>query len=474
MDPMYLLTAAILTLIFSIPFIRRAHFYKDGQSIDLFSPERLSALHLFALTVPFLIAASVREEFVVSELLYRHVDSERVSVTALRFGCLQALGFVCLLAGVYCGIGRRVASRIAPIATSDSSMRCMLLAATMLALGSAAYSLFLSRVGGLLHLVSHLDFRTSFYAGNGYIMQLFILSFSLMTLSYVYSRRTIKHPFWWLGAALVCTLSLVAFTTTGSRSWAVHLMAYTLLVWHYGVKRFRLSVVNLTLGLAVLVIYVVFIPLVRGTGGTAVFYNVGDVVEGILGNVSRAAAGNEYVNIQMLIISHFHPGNLWWGASYIDLIQGPIPSSFLPDKPPIDEGMYIWSIAKGMDVHPPMPQTQLLPSAWPPGTFGTLYVNFWMPGVAIGYFLLGVVLETSYCYMRKSAYSLLSIILYGYLTLRLQLSNLGLMFTVVSTVFMGTMCLLFFGMGRKEGLRIKKPFGSDLWASGPMGDQRLA
>ncbi|MGQ7112601.1 hypothetical protein ACUOFC_34980, partial [Escherichia sp. TWPC-MK] len=65
--------------------------------------------------------------------------------------------------------------------------------------------------------------------------------------------------------------------------------------------------------------------------------------------------------------------NVWLGKSYLDLFKAPLPRSIYPEKPPVDDGMYIRTIAEGYNVTPSRPVQELYASSWPPETLGSMY-----------------------------------------------------------------------------------------------------
>ena len=131
-----------------------------------------------------------------------------------------------------------------------------------------------------------------------------------------------------------------------------------------------------------------------------------------------------YVDTYVFIVNHFDTTNLWLGRSYLDLVVAPIPSTMYPDKPPVDDGVYIRSLEHGMTVAPGMPYRLLFQSSTPPETLGLSYLNFWWPGVIIGMYLLGTVYKAAYAYMARSSYSLHSIYVYASIMLGFQFTNL--------------------------------------------------
>lgn len=79
---------------------------------------------------------------------------------------------------------------------------------------------------------------------------------------------------------------------------------------------------------------------------------------------------------------------LWYGSSFRDLFTGIIPSSIYPNKPPLEEGVYIYNIINGVYVKPSVPASSLYMSAWPIDTIGVMYVNFHYIGCIFGAYIV--------------------------------------------------------------------------------------
>jgi hypothetical protein len=147
----------------------------------------------------------------------------------------------------------------------------------------------------------------------------------------------------------------------------------------------------------------------------------------------------------MLIVQYFTPERLWLGASYVDLLAAPIPRTLLPDKPPVDEGVYLYAITHGNIVRPSMPARQLPVTAWPMGNW-VMYMNFGLPGFVAVMFLNGAVVAAAYRYMQLGGYTPPSVYLYGFLTLNgFSVSNLGLVTLIITVGFTALVSWLLFG-----------------------------
>ncbi len=62
----------------------------------------------------------------------------------------------------------------------------------------------------------------------------------------------------------------------------------------------------------------------------------------------------------MFVFDHFKTADLWYGKSYANFFVQWIPSSLFPNKPPMDDGMYLYNMIRGLQVLPNTPTRELL------------------------------------------------------------------------------------------------------------------
>jgi hypothetical protein len=77
-------------------------------------------------------------------------------------------------------------------------------------------------------------------------------------------------------------------------------------------------------------------------------------------------------------------GDLWFLKTVPDLFYGFIPSSFFPDKPPLDEGVYIYNIAQGNKVEFGSAFSEMIPVGWPLSRINGPFLHLWYFGVMLG------------------------------------------------------------------------------------------
>ena len=168
-----------------------------------------------------------------------------------------------------------------------------------------------------------------------------------------------------------------------------------------------------------------------------------DITQNLGGVVSRISLLNENI----FIYSEYNLENLWLGASFADLIYYPVPRSYFPLKPPLDEGVYIYSRYLGIQSLPSTPLIYLFPSSWPLKTESAMYVNFWYFGVVLGGIITAFIYNFIYRAMllAKGKYiyifwlTLYCLVVFG----KFQLTNIGFI-SLVPVVLLSMLLVLLF------------------------------
>jgi hypothetical protein len=441
---MILATATLLLVLFVSPLVVVAT-RRRGEERDLCAPVVIAAgVHLITV-VPYLFLLASDEE-VMQPLVRSHPGVEDLGVAVVRYGAIQAIGFLALLAGLSARWPGLIARQLPTPSASFGGTRCTLAFVTALLIGGISYVSFLNSIGGLGVLLYNLDRRTALAAGSGYLLSLLsMLPFALLIL--IYSMRLRRTPLKIALIGLMILVTAAVYSSFGGRRLTVELCLFALLVWHYGVRRIRRITWQAPVLLLLLIPYLVAIPLLRSTGAVEYYSQKPNELGGeIVANLKRAVTDLSSIDTYVFITSYFTLDNLWLGRAYMDLLVAPIPSGILPDKPPIDDGVYLVTLATQRNVTPGTPFADLVPTSWPPETLGTLYMNFWIPGVLIGMYLLGGSYGVAYRYMQLSDFSLLSIILYGNVMLTFGFSNLRIVQTLVNVTLAVAFFAVFFGM----------------------------
>ena len=432
--------AALLTCLFSVPLVAARH-RRTRLPGDMLSPDRVASVFHLVTIVPYLVLVSV-DESVVNPLVRFSPYVGDLDKAVAWYAVVQGLGFVALMLGIRFRPASRLAARLPVIATGFRPARCRAAIITALVVAGLGFALFLSQVGGFQTLMLNLEKRTTLTAGAGYVLALLnLLFFAIVIL--VYSMRVDRTPFKWLALAVLILCSAAVFSSLGGRKSTLLIFISVLFAWHYGVRPIRrIRMLHVVLALSLLP-YFVLMPILRERGGVAYYSaNPGELPGEIGKNMRAAITDLSYVDTFVFVTSYFRSDNVWHGATYLDLLKAPVPSSIDPAKPPIDDGVYVRTLAEGVRAEPGMPFSALVYSSWPPETLGTAFMNFWLPGVIVEMFLLGALYRLTYIYMLRSGRTLYSILVYAHVVVSFHLSNLRI---VQASVYL-TMTTLFFGV----------------------------
>jgi hypothetical protein len=400
---------AILLPMAAVRLLRR------DRGRDLFGPLGiLTALNL--LSLPYLVLVAVDRSYVSPET-YVSPWVRDLEGTLAVYVLVAALGFLSMVAGLLSPLGPALARPLPVLGierfTSRRTWTAILVTGGV---GALAYMYFLTRIGGLANLWKALYLRTLATAGTGYLSIAYTLLLTASALLLTYSLRfgmtRARRALVVLGILAVA----MVLASLGGRSGAVTLILFAMMVVHYSIRRIRRLVTPWTVALGmVLFVFILVVPLYRTSTAHARYAgNPQLVAQDALKGVARLAPQLSGVDRGLVIVGYFsRPDRLWLGASYLDLLSAPIPRTLMPDKPPVDEGVYLQAILLGNQVRPSLPARQLPVTAQPMG-YWIMYMNFGLPGYLLGLFLGGAVVRASYRYMRRCRYSPFGVYLYAY------------------------------------------------------------
>lgn len=293
-------------------------------------------------------------------------------------------------------------------------------------IGFVDFLLIMQRSGGLVYFFTHLQYRTII------LRDLDLLSWILILLHYgplliVYSMRGRNKK---ISYALFALVILSGFMCgLGGRKTMLIMIIEMIFVYHFTVREIKIKDVLRPRNIAILIlIYVFFIVIVqfRYEGTFEAFIsNPLAFINSNNKSVTSILTGESYVKYYMAVIEYFKEHSYWLGKSFLGLITAFIPSSLYPGKPPVDDGMYLYSICMGrQDIMPVMATRSLNLSSYPLETFGSMYANFGFMGVLIGMIILGHIINRTYKRIEKNNYRVLDIIIYAQMLFGFELSTL--------------------------------------------------
>lgn len=447
------MTIFILTTIMAvIIIIPICVFLKKGN--NLFSPWVISLILLFISTIPYMYSIS-NNHFLIGELVLNEIGYSNLPTLFAKFVLIFSIGVV----GLVIGMKKNVSTVQIKISGNKESYGLYIGAFYItFFMGLLGYFLFFQSAGGVINFINNIEKRASFTSGSGYVMLLMsLLEVSAYLLIYSFKYKNTKPRFFLL--ILFVLFVCICQSSLGGRKGTIQFLIFSAIFWNFSVGKIKNIKPKIILILPIILMYIISVPLVRRQNAIENYLNTPSLLaDDFIEEVSSVTKQVSYVDTYLFIISYFQDNDKWYGISYIDLMFAPIPSNLFLEKPPVDDGMYIRSLAAGMQVKPSLAAKKLYQSSWPPETFGAMYMNFGVLGVFFGMVLLGYIYRKAYVYMIKSNCSFISIIVYGNILLNFHLSNLRIVQTLSTIVFLVFFLSVIFFLNRKISIR-KKGFG---------------
>lgn len=439
-----LLLTLILFIILLIPII---YFRKKGG--DLFSPIIVSFSLLIITNIPYLLSMSF-DYTVIDPLVRKRISEIELEYAVAYYILIVMVGVIGLLLGMQSRTSNLLVKKIPVILNNENSSRYHLAIVVGLFLGVLSYVQFIQSVGGINFWIQNLYQRASMTSGSGYTL-IFLILLKIGVYIYICSFKQKKSIFKYVFLFLLVIATSLILSSMGGRKPTLQFIFFCFIVWHFGVAKFKKIKLRVLFIIPVAIIYILIMPIIRSPLGIEYYMNNPEILKSeIVEDIGSVTKSVSYIDTYLLVLDEFSIDNLWLGRSFIDLLYAPLPSKIYPDKPPVDDGVYLRTIAEGWEVTPSAPYREMYQSSWPPETLGNMYMNFWIPGVFVGMFILGMIYIATYQYMKKSQYTIFSILLYGSFILNFHLSNLRIVQTIsdiiVITLFLS---LFFFSFNKK-------------------------
>lgn len=413
---------------------------------DIFNPiSIISIIHILT-TIPYLLMVSFKSNS-MSEYVVNHYSFTGYEQTIIKYMIIQCIAYICIIIGISNSKKiKLIKNKSINVVVGYKYTNSILIKSYILlfSVGILAYISLLNSMGGLSYVLNNIHQRTSLLAGKTLLLNianLTMIAVYCLIYSCKYRYTKFKIVFIWLNIVIVFFM----FSAFGGRKSSLYFLLTCIIVWNYAINKINLVNCKLIILIIPLSIYFITMPLFR-TPGMVEFYgkNPDILVEDIIENTDTIIKQISYVDHYLLIINYFNNNNLWLGKTYLDLLKAPIPSFIMKNKPPVDDGVYIRSIAEGMYVEPNTPFNELYPSSWPPETLGISYMNFGIAGVVVYMMILGFIYSKAYSYMLKNK-SLFSIYLYSIIITNFHLSNLRIIQTSISIFTTGFLFSVLFG-----------------------------
>lgn len=289
--------------------------------------------------------------------------------------------------------------------------------AALTMLGIVGWLYMLGRIGGLAQLWSDIQQRTRVTSGLAYITSSYSVSLLLgLTLILHYATRASRHvPLRRriLVVALVLTISF-ALVSLGGRGGLV-IVALTVVLslnyWHRAIRPFAPRIVAVVLALLVLIV-LLGLPRLPDI-------EIGDFISDT--NRVISTASDQFNNSlafrlteterNATMVAYFSKHDVWLGKGYFSLITAPVPRNVRPEKPPVDDGIYLYNMSLGTEVEPNQNLSNYRWNSWPVGNWAG-FMNWHLPGLVFLGFLSGYLARLVYGAMVGSMFNPYLLFLY--------------------------------------------------------------
>lgn len=254
--------------------------------------------------------------------------------------------------------------------------------------------------GGVFYILSHIQGRKEIMAGQ-YYNELFANSLLtcgvLLTLMCYLKEKRKKNLYIFIVIFVITTFGLIVF---GARRPAMMLLLQVIMLYHFISSKIRirsLFKIKSIVTIFAIAFFVLLMPMLRSSSETDYINNPQKWVEGAVENTNTIFREFSYCDGDLFAFDYFKTHEYWYGASYLNIPLQIIPKSIYPQKPPMDDGMYLLNLMYGEKATPNMATDDLFYQTSVPFTLeSSLYSNFGLLGIILGCLLVGVFYQYVY------------------------------------------------------------------------------
>lgn len=411
----------LLTITLSI--IPISLFLYQVKKKNFFGPTSMLSLSMIIKVIPISLLIVFNMTEFISNINVR--NAVRIPEVQVNYLLLQYLGFIILQLFLFPITNEKI--EVDRIERPFLEKKIKLLSYILLFIGIVSFFIVMQQVGGLVYFLNNLHQRTVLLKNVGLAkVTLGLANYSPLVYLYSYKYNNKKAPkFLWIFVFLIGLMSGL-----GGRKDLVFTVVKALFFYNIFVENIKIKKIfslRTLLFMFFIIFIILFLPSLRSQDAFNELTNNSNVFRDLFDNVIITLLSYfSYVPYFMFIVSQFSYSNFWYGMSFSSLLTAGIPSRFLNEKLPVDDGMYIYSMALGREnVRPPMTSNELNLTSYPLETFGSMYANFGSIGIIFGYGALGYVIKRIYrrAVLRPNFFTLHCYLL-TFLTLELSVLRL--------------------------------------------------
>jgi len=375
----------------------------------------------------------------------RYLISSDFDENLIKFCLIYSLGLLGFLFGSSFGYSSNAAKLIAyPMrAAENSRISCVAVAYLSCLVVIALTFVKLDQVGGLAQLWANIALRSEALAGTGFL-DVFIYPFGYLAVVFAIYAVSFGRKYSILSAVVVFFLVAICFSAFGGRKNTLYLIVFAVLAAKIYNKKISFVSPGFLFVYAAGAAFFFYVLLFRleAQGGVENSLSMVDVV-----------ANLSYGDTYLFITDYFSRHPLWLGSVFGDIplrILSSAPPALLP---PVDDGVYIRTLAEGIDVRPSTAFGAMYPSSWPPESYGSGYANFGVLGVFSFFWIKGLVCGVVGKWAKLNGYGPFSLVLFFSAILGFHISNLRLIQFAVLVV---GMLLISTALNQVGRLRIRR------------------
>ncbi|MGB9596697.1 MAG: O-antigen polymerase, partial [Candidatus Poribacteria bacterium] len=409
-NPKYITTAFLILLnmaIFSIPFIMK-------KELDFFEPVIIMILmsqirHVLRpvywletgyVDLPILIDNDMKWNSINKGLIY------------------NIIGLLIYYLGYYSGIGWNIANRIGDFEFVRNSewdankvKKCIIAFSLV---GFMFYCIIVYINGGLMNMLKGWSTRSKLFAGEFYFLWGFsalVISSYILFCFYITTRKTIKKTmFTWIHILFTAILMF----TFGGRGRVVSFFLVLLTLYNYLKHKIGTKMLLIFAFLAILFLQAALLLRESTWRGSFDIYAIEQLNFGRFDKIIKSFLERpnfDYYASVIALVPNKVP--LQMGRTYLSLLAAPIPRKLWKNKPFIHEGSYVRNLISPEET-----------GGRPIGNIGIFYLNFHIPGIVIGMFILGLFNSVLYSFLKNNINNRNIILLYSILLVpSLSLTN---------------------------------------------------
>jgi len=376
-------------LILTLPFLLRREF-------DMFEPiSFVMLIVLFGITLRAIYIAVYDNDTINNELL---LGRDRGFL--LAGGIIILLSLLALISGYMVRTPKLNIHRFRLFRKNRwRSTRLFFVVFFFTAIGAIAMISFIRKVGIASFALSSISSKHFYvvegaeyqYSSLGYYRWAASLTVPAFYLYLSWFAASCKRWFsvWGTGVVFLGLLAAVFPFINSSRSGVITILIFAMVLWHFLHRKIRIRTVVWAFGFIV-AIFMIMITLRAGK-----IINVGDIASQITAEaiLDRLVGNRNLFGIDKTgHIINAVPKKLpyQFGRSFLSILFAPIPRTLWSSKPPVLLGATI-----GQVVYETKDEAGR-GAGIPPGFVPELYLNFGIPGVIIGMFMLGIWLKFLY------------------------------------------------------------------------------